>query len=392
MQAHTSSSSGGALRAAVLAAALAAAPLASQAGVTIAVPGSEAYLSLDYALQLWSQGQSYTSATDNGNTWDNYIRRNRLTFSGQYNDYVGFYAQIEAGNDGKGGQEDRSTYFRDAYVTFDYSDAVRVIAGRFKNGFSRENNEACLEPLTLDRSGISYTPFAGTRDNGVALWGNLADARLQYRIVLADGREGDVVPKKKPRVTGRAHWSLLDPESDYGYRGTYLGTRRVLTFGAAVDWQADVAYADAAARSDIVDYRAWTVDVFGELPTRWGSFTGSAAYFDYDTGDAISRAPDASLPANSQLKAYYLKGGYLLPQKVGPGRLQFYGRRDHADYAVADGALDHDTTGVGAHYYVDGQRLKLTIDYSRTTFDRPSASNAALQDHWQTTLGLQLLF
>ncbi|MFO1298460.1 MAG: hypothetical protein U1F25_19665 [Rubrivivax sp.] len=43
---------------------------------------------------------------------------------------------------------------------------MRFIAGRFKNTFSRENLEACLEPLTMDRAEVlSYTPFAGTREH-----------------------------------------------------------------------------------------------------------------------------------------------------------------------------------------------------------------------------------
>ncbi len=68
---------------------------------------------------------------------------------------------------------------RDAYVTLDYTDGLRFIVGRFKNTFTRENLEACLEPLTLDRSEtLAYSPFGGTRDTGVALWGNLADAKF----------------------------------------------------------------------------------------------------------------------------------------------------------------------------------------------------------------------
>ncbi len=48
--------------------------------------------------------------------------------------------------------------------------------------------------------------------------------------------------------------SLLDPEYEYGYRGTYLGTRSVLTIGAAYDYQPDVAYLNYIAKSDPIDY------------------------------------------------------------------------------------------------------------------------------------------
>lgn len=267
---------------------------------------------------------------------------------GQYNDQIGFYAQLEAGNDSKYGNDERSVYYRDAYVTLDFSDEMRFIAGRFKNTFSRENLEACLEPLTLDRSLISYTPFAGSRDTGVAMWGNLADAKFQYRVMIADGREGDDLPKDTPRFTARAHYSMFDPEFDYGYLGTYLGTRRVLTIGAAYDYQADVAYANSTLRRDAKDYKGVTVDVFYEQPTASGTYTLSAAYFDYDTGDAINADPDANLPTTTQLEANYVKAGYLFPGKIGMGRLQLFARHDTAKYNVTGSFLDNKTTAVGA--------------------------------------------
>ncbi len=65
-------------------------------------------------------------------------------------------------------------------------------------------------------------------------------------------------------MTARVHVSLFDPEADYGYRGTYLGTKRVLTIGAAVDKQSSVAYGDSVGMTDPKNYKAWTVDAFSE--------------------------------------------------------------------------------------------------------------------------------
>ena len=164
------------------------------AGPTIPF-GDEGYLTVSYAFQLWSRSQSYTSSTDNGSSYDTYFRRNRLLFAGQATDLVGYYVQIEAGNDDKGGNADKEIFYRDAYATADFSDELRLIAGRFKNTFSRENLEACLEPLSIDRAEvIAYTPFGnqgGTRDTGIALWGNLANGMAQIHtpdehIAVAD--------------------------------------------------------------------------------------------------------------------------------------------------------------------------------------------------------------
>lgn len=363
------------------------------AGPTLRVD-DDSYVTLTYALQSWVQDRDYTSATDSGGTTDFFLRRNRISLFGQYNDYVGFYVQVDAQSDGKGGVDDKSVFYRDAYVTVDYTDAARFIVGRFKNTFTRENLEGCLEPLTLDRAEIiAYTPFGGTRDTGVAVWGNLADGKLQYRLMMADGREGDEVVKDSMRLTGRVHVSLWDPEYEYGYLGTYLGTKKVLTIGASYDYQPDVAYSDFVMKTGAKDYSAWTADVFMEYPSAAGTWTLSGAVMDYTADGAINGpAPDPLLPVNTELEAYYAKAGYLLPNKVGLGRLQFFARYESSDYQLATPFYDQTWTGAGANYYLNGQRLKVTFEYAQIDFDVDHPTNPALQDYNQATLGLQLIF
>ncbi|HYA39433.1 MAG TPA: selenite/tellurite reduction operon porin ExtI [Candidatus Methylomirabilis sp.] len=385
------------IRAGLLTAFLAAlTPTAALAGPTITF-GDQGFVTFSYEAQIWTQYRGYTSATNDASYYDTFLRRSRLVFGGQYNDYVGFYASLETTNDNKLGNADKALYYRDAYVTIDYTDGVRFIGGRFKNAFSRENLEACFEPLTIDRAEvIAYTPFGanggGSRDDGWAMWGNLANGKFQYRVMVADGRQGDEVAKSTPRLTARVHWSLLDPETDYGYLGTYLGTRKVLTFGLAYDYQADVAFANFPARTDSVDYKAWTADVFYEYPTKTGTYTFSSAYFNYDTQNAVNANPDPDFPVTAQLKAYYVKGGYLLPRKVGIGRLQPYFRFEKSDYGVNTGLFDQTWKGAGFNYYFDGQNLKLTFEFAKIEFDKQDPTNASLRDYNQATAGFQLIF
>ena len=363
-------------------------PLAATAGPTIQF-GNQGSLTFTYSVQGWLEEKSFTSSTDSGSSSDAFLRRNRLTFSGQYNDFVGYYVQLEAGGDSKFGQDNKSIYYRDAYVTMDYRDDLRFT-------FSRENLEACLEPLTMDRAEVlAYTPFGGSRDTGVAVWGNLLDAKFQYRLMLADGREGSYVAKDNPRLTARVHYSFWEPEFNYGYLGTYLGTQKVLTIGAAYDRQNGVAYANYPSRSDIKDYKAWTVDAFMEYPTQSGVYTVSAATFKYDTGGAFGMSPDPDLAVNTDLKGYYAKAGYMLPGKVGNGRLQFFARHEKSDYGVVTGIAqyyDRASNSIGANYYLDGQNLKVSFEYSKVSFDTPHPTNPALQDYNQAILGLQFIF
>lgn len=366
---------------------------AAEAGPTLRVD-DESYVTLTYALQAWGQDRGYTSASDSGDSTDFFLRRNRVSLFGQYNDYIGFYVQLDAASDSRGGVDDKSVFYRDAYITLDYTDAARFIVGRFKNTFTRENLEGCLEPLTLDRAEvIAYTPFAGSRDTGAAIWGNLADGLFQYRLMVADGREGDNVVEDSMRMTGRVHMSFWDPEYEYGYLGTYLGTKKVLTIGASYDYQPDVAYGDFVMKTDPKDYSAWTADLFVEYPTAVGTWTLSGAVMDYSVDDAISGpSPDPDLPATSELEAYYAKFGYLLPNKVGPGRLQFFARHEDSDYQRTDPFFDQTWTGVGANYYLNGQRLKVTFEYAKIDFDVEHPTNPSLQDYNQATLGLQFIF
>jgi hypothetical protein len=354
--------------------------------------GDEGYMEINYALQIWTQYRGYTSPTDDGDVYDTFLRRNRLTFLGQYNDYVGFYAQLEAGNDSKGGNDDRSIFYRDAYLTLDFSDAVRFIAGRYKNTFSRENLEACLEPLTLDRGeNLPYTPWGGTRDTGATIWGNLADAMFQYRFSIGDGREGEYVVKSSPRLTARAHVSLLDPEYSYGYRGTYLGTQKVLTIGASYDSQADVAYGNYTARTDPKDYQAYTYDIFFEYPYSFGTVTASAAYMDYSVDD-FPADPDPEMTPWAEREGGYIKAGYMFPKPLGIGRLQLFARGEEIDYGEGTGLSDLTWNSAGANYYINGQTLKATFEYAVIEFDQQDPINAALQDYDQATLALQMIF
>ncbi len=365
----------------------------AQAGPTIPF-NNESYLTFTYQTQLWGQNRGYTSATNSGTESDFFFRRNRLTFNGQVNDYVGFYAQLEAGNDGKNGNVDKSVYFRDAYVTLDYTDPVRFIAGRFKNTFTRENLEDCFAPLTMDRAeGLAYTPWGGTRDTGVAVWGNLDEAKFQYRFMVSNGRDDGYEPKKYPRLTARVHWSFFDPESGYGYAGTYLGTKKVLTVGFAQDYQKGVAYGDFSSKSNPQDYKASTVDFFYEQPFSSGTYTLSGAVMRSRTGNAINAVSvDPSLPQTSELGGGYLKGAYMLPGKTGMGRLQFFARHEKSDYHLTSGYGDRKWNSVGANYYIDGQNLKVTGEFAKVGFDKQNPNDPSQRDYNQATIGLQFIF
>jgi len=356
---------------------------AAQAGPQLRFgPENKGLLQLDYKGQFQLIMRDNGSEADNeGSTAEFNFRRNRLALMGKYGDLLDIYVQTEfqenqnitalGVNDSASGSD---FTVLDAAMRFNFSNALHVYVGKFKYNLSRENQEACEMPLTLDRSLFIRAPFVGTRDKGVAVWGNLLDDRFQYRVDVMNGRQATTAdapePKSSFRYSGRAHVTLLDPENGYGYKGTYLGEKQVLTIGASYQFEPDAAYSDTVARTGAKDYKAWTADLFFEYPLeKAGTVTFSTAYEEIDLGDAYKGAnpdPDA-IGLNGEKNGYYVKAGYMLPNLP----LQFFGRYEKWRFACLNALFDQEVNwyGGGANYYVRGQNLKISAEFSRTDFE-----------------------
>lgn len=345
-------------------------------------------LQLDYKGQFQMSIRDNGSGTNNEDTTTSFdFRRNRIALMGAYGDMMSLYVQTEfadkSGVDSFGvysNESDSNFQLLDAVVRFNIHDAFKVNVGKFKYNFSRENLEACEMPLTLDRSLFIRAPYVTTRDMGVAAWGNLFKDMFQYRLDVMEGREaasGDTSPKSNFRYTARAHVSLLDPESDSGYKGTYLGKKKVLTVGAAYQFEPDAVYGNTVAKTDAKDYTAYTFDAFFEYPVKdMGTFTLSGAYAKYDLDDAYAASTNTDAGAiglNGEKNGYYMKAGYMLPNLP----LQFFGRYEQWKFANLNSTINEkvDWYGLGANYYIWGQNLKLTMEYSKTKYDKESAED-----------------
>lgn len=369
-------------------------------------PNDEGLLQLDY------KGQFQMLVRDTGSgpakdesTSDFNFRRNRLALMGKYGDIMGLYVQTEYSEHQNVGtfrvfDNDSGTDFQilDAVVRFNVNDSFNVNVGKFKYNLSRENLEACEEPLTLDRSLFIRAPFVTTRDRGVAIWGNLFNDIFQYRADVMEGRGSTTVAAPQPesnfRYSGRVHVTLLDPEKNYGYKGTYLGKKKVLTVGGAYQFESKVAYADTVALSDPKDYKAWTADIFFEYPLKnIGTFTASAAYENIDLDEAykgMNPDPD-TIGLNGEKNGYYVKAGYMLPNIP----LQVFGRYEKWAYANLNGIYDQEVQwyGGGVNYYFRGQNVKLTFEVSRTSFDKGTGTPVDQTKEFTTFITqLQVIF
>ena len=344
-------------------------------------------INLSYAFQLYGQYRdtgSGPAGTDS--TTDIFFKRNRLMMSGQLDDVYGFYSAVQFQGDERiyptqvADTPQKSFDIIDTFFTADYTDTFRLRAGLTKDPMIREQNESCFDPLSVDRSYFAYTNLPRlNRDFGVLLWGNVADAMFQYRLAAMKGNDDINDPKNSLRYTARVHVSLLDPESSLTYRGSYLGKKKVLTFGAGYQTESEAVYGNVAALSLSKDYKAYTYDVFFEYPTVSGTFTVSGAYLKADFDGAYEGAdPDPrSTGVNGEKNGWYAKAGYLLPQSIASGKLQVFGRVEKWQIAQLSGIYDQQIkwSAFGINYYVKGQNLRLTLEYSMNDYVKEDSVN-----------------
>ncbi len=335
-------------------------------------------------LKLEYKGQFQLVVSDDQEDTEEFnFRRNRLALMGAYGKNFGLYVQTEYNEDNALSDGDDSKFqILDAVARFKVADAANVWVGKFKYNFTRENLEACEKPLTLDRSLFIRSPFVTTRDKGVALWGNLLEDKFQYRVDVMNGRSDADAPDSGFRYSARAHVTLLDPEKGYGYNGTYLGKKKVLTLGAAYQYESDVAFAG----TDPKDLNAWTADLFFEYPLEdMGTITFSSAYVDYDMDDAYKAGSTG--PNASEKNGTYVKAGYLLPNLP----LQFFARYEDWSFAKLNDIDAQELTWLagGFNYYIKDQNLKLTVEFSNTDYDKEEAD---LEDFSQAVAQMQLIF
>jgi hypothetical protein len=365
------------------------------------------------ALQLQYKGEFRFNYRDIGSGEDGTdsttnlgFRRNRLAVMGAWSDKVSLYVQGEFADpnlapvDFSGAGFDTGFSLLDAAVRFSFSDAFKVTVGRFKYNLSRENLEECEQALTLDRSLFIRPSYVATRDDGIAVWGNLFGDRFQYRVDAMEGRQaaaGTIAPSSSPRYSARGHITLLEPENRYGYKATYLGEKKVLTVGAAYQIEPDVTYVDPSLQFGKEDYQAWTVDGFFEYPLGGGAITASAAYEKVDIGDAYQGAnpDDGATGLNGAKNGWYAKGGFLFPGTP----VQVFGRYEKWRFACLNNVFDQilDWYGIGANYYVWGQNLKLTAEWSKTDFDQEGTftslqSTRTTKDFSQFVVQMQFIF
>ncbi|RPI50111.1 MAG: porin, partial [Deltaproteobacteria bacterium] len=335
--------------------------------------------------QVWYQYVEH-GKKDGGDLNDFMARRFYLYLKGDITPYFSFFTHIAADRVGQEGLDSPSLglgsgiAFRDLWITFKPSEALKVQAGRMYVPLTRNygtTSTKCM--LTTDlpflqggvRGNIFYAQKVG-RDDGVTIWGNPLDGLLQYRFMVSEGVENDNNPDDNLRFAGRVAVSLLEPEKDWFNMGTYLGKKKVLSLGFGYDTQNDLILNGLEDQDNLV----WTADVFFDHPIGEGAITVEAAYIDIH--NCTQTHNFSELAAGDDAKNWYIQSGYLLPGKVGPGRFQPYIKYEAVDVDDKD---DTEFMGAGLNYFVKGHNAKISLDYTYVgqDSDRDDQSIATFQ-------------
>jgi predicted porin len=188
------------------------------------------------------------------------------------------------------------------------------------------------------------------------------DGLLQYRLMVSEGVESSANPDDNLRFAGRVSLSLLEPETGWFNKGTYLGKKKVLSLGLGFDSQNDLML---GVTED--DNSVWTADVFFDHPVADGAVTVEAAYVDIE--HATGEVDLVGLSMGDDAETWYVSAGYLFPFHFQP-----YVRYETVD---VDNKDETDFFSIGANYYLKGHNCKISVDYTNVD---PDASGSDDQD------------
>jgi hypothetical protein len=164
--------------------------------------------------------------------------------------------------------------------------------------------------------------------------------KFQYRGGIFDG-ERDANGRNSPREALYLQYDFFSPEKEYAYAGTALGKRKILAIDVGGDKQGT--------------YRSDTLNVTNDTPVRGGDEVGlnfNVMHFDGRT----------KFPTLADQTNYLMEAAYYIHK----AKLQPFGKFETQDFvASVNGTKDINRWGAGANYYIHGQNLKWTAQYTR---------------------------
>jgi hypothetical protein len=201
----------------------------------------------------------------------------------------------------------------------------------------------------------------GPRDTGATLFGSGAVApphvHLKYYIGIFDGLNAS--GEDTFRYTGRLQVNFMDPEPDYYNRSTYLGAKKTIGFGGAVDFQDNVGSVLGETQ-----YTFFTLDFFTELPVGKGTLSTQGGYQNLDLDE---------LKLSSEGYGYYVTVGYLRKKWQPWAAFEFWGDDlfDFGNYWLMRFGLNYYIRGHNLNIKAGFEHFKADLEYDTGTLASP---------------------
>jgi len=368
------------------------------AGGTIKA-GDDQWVSLGMGIRT-----NFTAAEDasaSGSQWSNTFGVNnaRIYINGKIHKYVGFEFNTECfncavngGGNSFGGNSNIGLL--DAIGKFEFNDLVNVWVGRLLVPTERGELNGPFYHAVFDgfRTPLNQQDFSANfgaggaglygRDNGGVLYGMVhpGGTHLQYVGGIFTGLQSSngVGPNQRNSLmyAGRLTWNLLNEEKNPGYytSGTYYGTLGdILAIAAGGQYQ----NAGSGTFQNQAAFGNFTSDILFEkvLPNQ-GVVTFNAEYKRYWAQDLAAQQTGNAGTATcfcmfngTSFTAYAL---YLIPQEIGIGRFQPYGRYTFVNSVYNQGVDEFEG---GVNYVISGHNARISAYYRNTAYAGIASGN-----------------
>jgi hypothetical protein len=323
-----------------------AVPLAAQWQVTS--PDGNSSVRIGFLAQPRAEIAENASGDD---AQDLFFRRLRLIMGGNFSERLSFFFDTDSPNLGKanaaGTKNAGDIFVQDFALMYRWADDQYVDIGMLLLANSHNSGQGAVSLLGSDYGAWTFLASEPTgsrvgRDYGVRARGYVLGDHLEYRAGVYQGARG-AGSSNSFRFLGRLVYNVFEAEKGIFYAGTYLGKKRVLSFGASRDQQEE--------------YSATTVDAFFDHPVAGGNaVTLQAAVTRFDGSDFLLQLPEQDV--------VFFEGGFYFG---GPKLLPFvqYTSRDFD----APGRADQEKVVAGIGWMLEGHGRNLKLAWGRTSTD-----------------------
>jgi hypothetical protein len=311
--------------------------------------------------QFWAdytQDATAPSAGNQGYAQNFYLLRDRLMVGGSIGDNITFFFQTDDPKLGlspngatatktltTGNATSPGFLIQDAWVAYKVNHHLEFSGGEMLVPISRQSLASTLSYYTVNISPVSTVNNtalveSALRDVGFQARGYFFDDRFQYRGGIFDGfRTPD--GRNSPREALYLQYDFFDREKEYAYAGTALGKRKILAIDVGGDKQSK--------------YRSDSLNITNDTPVNGGDEVGlNFNVMHFDGRNFFTSIPDQT---NYLMEAAY----YFHKIKTQP-----FAKFETQDFtAAANGIKDINRYGAGFNYYIHGQNLKWTGQYTR---------------------------